>query len=379
MDFSEFKAGEFEQIGGIKCFVPSKINHEWTWNDSHINLLLSKAGYYLGELNAMTRYLPNARLFSSMSMFKEAVESNAIEGTKSELKEVLENREKKEGQFNDVTNYVEAAELAVSKLETEKLSEHLLCDIHNVIVGKSEEERKIPSKYKETQNWIGGSTKYDARFIPAPPGEVSGAMKDLFEFLGDQSDVPDLIKIGIGHYQFETIHPFDDGNGRLGRLLIPMYLLDKKILSYPLFVSHFFSEQRRDYYDNLDRVRDKNEIAHWIKFFLLAIKSSAKRTIDLILKVNELQKVSESTVKKIYGVKSGNADELLKLIFRKPIITSKQITEELGITSATTNSLLKNFTQLKILEETTGHKRNRQFIFNKYFKVLLEKEVKEEY
>lgn len=378
MNFSEFKAGKYERKDDIECFIPSKINENWTWDDGHINLLLSKAGYYLGQLNAMTRYLPNAKLFYSMAMFKEAVESNEIEGTKSELKEVIVNKEKNEGLFSDVMNYVEAAELATKLESGGGLSEKLLCEIHGVIVGKNDLERKTPSTYKEKQNWIGGSTKYDARFIPAPPDEVVNAMKDLFEFLNGSNDVPDLVKIGIGHYQFETIHPFNDGNGRLGRLLIPMYLIDKKILSYPLFISHFFSEQRRDYYDNLDRVRSKDEITHWIKFFLLAIKSSAKKAIQLITDVNELQKTCEADVKKVYGAKSTNAEELLKLIFREPIINSKQIVKELGITSATTNSILANFVELGILDEMTGQKRNRQFIFNKYFKVLLEKEASEE-
>jgi Fic family protein len=302
MDFSKYKSGEKVSVDGVNCHVPSEINHDWSWDDGSINLLLSKAGYYLGELNAMMRYLPNAELFYSMSIHKEAIKSNEIEGTKTELEEILEGDEDEVIKFVDVLNYVEAAEFTFQRLGEEKLTEDFLLKVHEIMIRQDKNGVKSRGKYKQVQNWIGGSTKHDARFVPAPPKKVKKAMEDLFDFLNNETyDVPDLIKIGIAHYQFETIHPFDDGNGRVGRLLIPMYLLDKKILKYPLFISHFFAEQRRDYYDNLDRVRSSNDLTHWIKFFLVAIKSSAKRTINIINELDNYKKECESIVKEIYG------------------------------------------------------------------------------
>jgi len=367
MDFDEYKAGEYAMTDGAKCLVPSHINHVWTWKDPQLNLLLSKAGYYLGVLNTMYKYLPNADLFTHGSIFKEAVKSNEIEGTKTELEEVLGAENVNDPAFVQILNYADAAPTAFDLLKTERLSESLLLKVHAGIMGFKEKK----SKYKTSQNWIGGSTKYDARFNPAPPHEVDTAMQDLIAFLlNDDLDVPDLVKIAIAHYQLETIHPFDDGNGRIGRLLIPMYLIDKGILSHPLFVSRFFSDQRRDYYDNLDRVRTKNDMNHWVKFFLVAIKTSAQNTIDVINKVNALKVECEKKVKEIYGGKTVKAFKFLHLLFKNPVVNSKRIHAEMKISTATASSLMVNFENAGILNKMTGNKRNRTFIFRDYMNIL---------
>lgn len=370
MDFKEYKSGEYFIVDNVKCLVPSKINIDWTWQDTTINLLLSKASYHLGVLNSMTKFLPDSMLFYSSAIFREAVKSNEIEGTMTELEDVMGGVD----DFNDpkteaVMNYVQAAHLAFKDIGKKNgLNEKLLLETHAKIIGKKKGQK---SKYKTVQNWIGGASKYDARFIPAPVKEVKSLMSDLFDFLNNESsEVPDLIKIAIAHYQFETIHPFDDGNGRVGRLLIPMYLLNKHILEYPLYVSTFLADQRSLYYNNLDLVRTNNDLNHWVKFFLVAIKESAKSTISIIEKVHDLMKESMDKIDELYESKANNAHELLRLIFARPRLKSKMVVEELKVTPATANSLLSNFVKVGILVEKTGNQRNREYIFKKYMNLL---------
>lgn len=370
MDFNEYKSGEYCIVDNAKCLVPSKIDIEWEWQDTTINLLLSKASYHLGVLNTMTKFLPDSMLFYSSAIYREAVKSNEIEGTMTELEDVMGGVD----DFDDpnteaVMNYVQAAHLAFKEIGNKKgLTEKLLLETHSKIIGKKNGQK---SKYKTVQNWIGGTSKYDARFIPAPVKEVKNLMTDLFEFLNnDSSDVPDLIKIAIAHYQFETIHPFDDGNGRVGRLLIPMYLLNKQILDYPLYVSTFLADKRSLYYNNLDLVRTNNDLTHWVKFFLVAVKESAKSTIGIIEKVHDLMEECRKKVDDLYGGKANNAHDLVRLIFARPRLKAKMIVEELKVTPATANSLLTNFVNIGILAERTGNLRNREYIFRKYMNLL---------
>lgn len=369
MDFNTYHSGEHVVVDKAKCLVPSLIDVDWSWNDTQINLLLSKASYYLGVLNTMHRYLPNTGFFITGTILREAIKSNEIEGTKTELESVLGSDSIEDTSNEEVKNYVRAAHHVLDKVnDGEVLTEKMLLETHAIMMGTES------SVYKAVQNWIGGSTKYDARFIPAPPEEVDRLMKDLFDFLNNEvSDVPDLVKVAIAHYQFETIHPFDDGNGRLGRLLVPMYLIQKKVLNYPLFVSTFLAEQRKNYYENLDMVRTANDMNHWVKFFLVAIKESAKSTIAIVEKVHDLMKRYHDIVDEMYGAKGGNAIELLKYIFYNPIVSAKEVVDDIDVSSATANSLLQNFEKADILEEVTGNKRNRVYAFKAYLDLITDK------
>ncbi len=371
MNFKNYISGELVNTDNVNCLVPSKINVEWSWEDTQINLLLSKASYHLGVLNALQDYIPDLRRFVSGAIYREAQMSNEIEGTRTELEKVLSIEERYDPNSEDVLNSFKAATFAFEKIEKSKgFNENLLLETHAIIIGLGYEKR---SKYKSVQNWIGGATKYDARFIPAPVKEVKPLMKDLIEFLNNENtNVPDLIKIAIAHYQFETIHPFNDGNGRLGRLLIPMYLLHKKILDYPLFVSTFLSGQRRIYYENLDRVRTDNDLNHWVKFFLVALKESAKSTIENIHKVHNLMMECVEIVDKVYKGKASNALELIRYVFTHPVLNSKMIVDDLKVSPATANSLLQNFVNYGILIEKTGNQRNREYVFKKYMNLLMD-------
>ena len=370
MDFSEYNSGKYEVVDKVKCLTPSTINVEWSWNDTQINYLLSKASYYLGVLNTIKDFLPSANFFVSGTIMQEAIKSNEIEGTRTELEEVLDSDEHSNPKTDEVRNYMEAAHKAFVTLldgKSKGLTEELLLSTHAEMLGIKK------TKYKTVQNWIGGSSKYDARFTPAPPKEVKRLMKDLFDFLNnDTNDVPDLVKIAIAHYQLETIHPFDDGNGRIGRILIPMYLIHTKMIDFPLFVSSFLADERRNYYDNLDRVRTDNDLNHWVKFFLNAIKESAKKTIKTIEGVHRLMEHGADIIKETYGAKNANAFELLHLIFRLPKIRSKTVVKELGVSAATANSLLKNFEEAGILVEKTGNQRNKVYWFKGYIELITE-------
>lgn len=377
MHFKEYKSSK-KAFARTEPFTPSKINNIWEWDDRYINLLLSKASYYLGQLDAMTKYLPNAKLVYSMGVINEAMKSNEIEGTNTELIDIIDDSDEsneKWQQIKQISNYINAAHLALDKITQHKFDEKFILETHYDVLGGKESKSGNPGKYKVSQNWIGGATKYDARFTPCSPKDVPSLMKDLIEFINnDKNEIPDLVKIGIIHYQFETIHPFEDGNGRIGRLMIPLYLINKGILEYPLFVSHFFAKERRNYYDNLNVVRWDSDLNQWIRFFLVAIKTSAQRTIKVIERVMSLKTDMEALVVEKFKGNSAHALELLNISFKTPLLTASKVGDLLGVSSATANSLLRKFEDLDILAETTGQKRNRKYQFQQYFKVLLENE-----
>ena len=290
-----FISGKKINQGYHKSFQPNFINRNWLIDDMEILSLLSKADRFLGRLDTFSHYV-NVDLFISMHIVKEATQSSKIEGTQTNMEEAFLDKEEisldKRDDWEEVQNYIYSLKTAVEDLEKLPISSRLIKKTHKTLLSGVRGEHKLPGEYRRSQNWIGGATLNDAVFIPPAHNTVEELMADLEKFANDDFNyLPDLIKIAIIHYQFETIHPFLDGNGRIGRLLIPVYLVSKEILKSPiLYLSNFFEQHRSLYYDNLMRVRTQNDIKQWLKFFLTGVIETARigvETFDAILRLQK--------------------------------------------------------------------------------------------
>ncbi|MCO6473189.1 MAG: Fic family protein [Melioribacteraceae bacterium] len=376
MDIAEFKSGQLIQQYQYKSFSPSKINNEWTWRDPKINTLLAEANIKLGEINAFSLYVPNIDFFISMHVIKEATTSSRIEGTKTNIDEALlsidEIDPEKRDDWHEVQNYIHSLNYSIAKLKELPVSTRLLKEAHKILLSGVRGETKQPGQYRTSQNWIGGATLKDAVFIPPHHSEVSDLMNDLENFIHNETiDVPHLIRIAIIHYQFETIHPFLDGNGRLGRLLITLYLVSAGLLDKPtLYLSDFFEKKKSLYYDNLTFVRTSDNLAQWIKFFLVAVIETSDKGIQTFKEILRLKDEIEGKKLLSLGNRIQNGKTIVSHLYRKPIINVKEVEKILDVTTKPANRIIQDFVEMGILEEITGYKRNRLFLFKDYYKLF---------
>jgi len=372
MDIKDFKAGSYRKGYEYHYFLPEKINHSFFWTNEAINELLEKASLKLGELNSFSRFVPDTDMFIIMHIFKEAVVSSRIEGTQTNIEEALiEEKEiepERRDDWKEVNNYVNAMNAAIEELETLPLSNRLIKNIHKILLSSGRGERKNPGEFRQSQNWIGGASLADAVFIPPAHTELPDLMSDLEFFLhNSEIKVPHLVKIAIAHYQFETIHPFLDGNGRIGRLLITLYLVSSGILAKPLlYLSEFFEKNKTLYYDNLTLVRTKNDLGQWIRFFLTGVIQTAENSVTTLKKITDLKASIEKERILLMGKRSKQGIEFLHRLFKKPVVTIKDVQAMTGLSPKAANDLVKAFVEQKILVETTGYQRNRVFVFDEY-------------
>jgi len=376
MNIKDYISGVYKRLSNYSCFLPSKINLEWTWENPEINTLLADANKNLGELNAYSLYIPDTDMFISMHKVKEATTSNKIEGTKTEITDAIlredEVSPEKRNDWREVQNYIIAMNNSINELNKLPLSNRLLKQAHYQLMQGVRGTHKSPGEFRKSQNWIGGATLKDAVFIPPNHDEVNDLMSDLEKFLNNKKiNVPQLIKIAIAHYQFETIHPFLDGNGRLGRMLITLYLVSEKVLDKPiLYLSDFFERNRMLYYDNLNFARSSNKLEQWIKFFLVGIIETSEKGIYTFKKILELKEDINSKKLITLGKRLPRANILMKYLYSKPVISSKEVTNLLGISLKSSLELINKFVKLGILKEVTGYKRNRLFTFDEYLKLF---------
>ncbi len=312
-----------------------------------------------------------------MHVVKEANTSSRIEGTRTEMDDIVVDEEyvaeEKRNDWREVRNYIAAMHQAIEELQTLPLSNRLLRDTHARLLAGVRGERKTPGEFRRSQNWIGGTSLSDAAFIPPHQGELPELLSDLEKFWHNEAvNVPHLIRIAISHYQFETIHPFLDGNGRIGRLLITLYLLNKNLISKPaLYLSSHFALHKGQYYNALTVVRDSNDMGHWVRFFLVAVRDTAKKGVATLQNIMQLREDVNLRIQRL-GLRMHNGARLLEEAYSRPILTVPTISGLLHVTQATANNLVTKFVELGILHEVTGFKRNRQFIFRDYYNLFID-------
>lgn len=369
-----FKAGTYQKQGSYKSFEPNHINRSWQIADMEVIQLLSKADRQLGRLDMYSEYV-NIDLFIRMHIAKEATQSSKIEGTQTNMEEAFLSKEEisqeKRDDWEEVQNYISAMNEAVHLLHKLPFSSRLIKQTHKILLQGVRGNHKLPGEFRSSQNWIGGATLSDAVFIPPMHNSIGDLMSDIEKFANDElNPLPDLLKIAIIHYQFETVHPFLDGNGRVGRLLITLYLVSKGILKQPiLYLSDFFEQNRMLYYDNLTRVRTHNDINQWLKFFLTGVIETAKKGVTTFNGIMQLQKILDAKIKSL-GSRSGDARKVIDYLYTQPIIEVDKVEELIQKSNVTAYKLIASLEELDILKEISGAQRNKLYVFKDYLNLF---------
>jgi len=376
MNISEYISGKYEQQYEYKSFLPEGINHAWHLDEPELVTLLDDANRLLGELNAFSQLVPDVDFFIKMHIAKEATTSSRIEGTRTNMEEALVDVQdidpERRDDWEEVQNYIKAVSFSIERLQTLPLSTRLLRETHKVLMQGVRGEQKLPGEFRKSQNWLGPSLK-NAVFVPPHHEHLADLMSDLENFIhNDEIHVPHLIRVGILHYQFETIHPFLDGNGRLGRLLIALYLANFNLLHKPaLYLSDFFERNRLDYYDHLTVARAKNDMIAWLRFFLFGVQETAERSIGVFKSILELkEKIEREIMPQFHARRQANAQTLMRFLYQSPVVNVKGVKSLLDVQTNTASSLIGDFEKYEILVEKTGYKRNRTFVFSEYVQLF---------
>jgi Fic family protein len=372
---SSARAGNYiRQSSGYRAFIPAPLPPQINM-DIELQELLSKADRALGRLDGSIQTLPNPDLFVFMYMRKEAVLSSQIEGTQASINDLIKaeaeifDNTSRRSDVSEVINYVAAMNYGLNRLKDLPLSRRMILEIHERLLRNVRGNKMNPGEIRRSQNWIGpsGCTLMDATFVPPPYGVADEAFGDLERFLHDESPMPPLIRIGIAHAQFETIHPFLDGNGRIGRLLITFFLCTEQILQKPvLYISYFLKRHRDEYYGSLQSVRENGDWESWLKFFLRGVTEVAHQATDTARKIVALRENHRELIAEKFGNHAGKAVRLLERLYERPTVTVNDVTRLLSISFPNANALVDKFVQQAILNELTGNARNRVFFYTPY-------------
>jgi Fic family protein len=372
---NSYKSGTWIKRDGYRSFEPSLINRPWRIDEPRVLEALSRADRQLGRLDMFSEYVPNLDLFVQMHVTKEATQSSKIEDTHTEIEEAILPEEEvaveRRDDWREVNNYIRAMHEAVDGLKRLPFSNRLLCDAHAVLMEGVRGDKKTPGEFRRSQNWIGGSNPGNARFVPPVHENVPELMGDLELFAHNpELHLPPLIKAGIMHYQFETIHPYLDGNGRIGRLMIPLFLLSQGILKQPvLYLSDYLERHRDEYYDRLSRTRSENDLYGWLHFFLDGITETAKHGVETF---DRILKFQDHWEKEIHSWKpQGTAGLVLfRHLFTHTWVNAQQVAEAAAVSLPTAYKLIERFLENKLLREITGAKRDRIFLFEPYLQLF---------
>ncbi len=377
MKLEEYKSGEYVKMNDYKAFIPSKINYNWGWDDTKLDKLLAEANRQIGELNAYSLLIPNVDLYIKMHVKIEANKSSRIEGTRTTVEEdlldVTDINPEKRDDWEEVQNYVKATNYGVERIKNGfPVCTRLIRELHKILMQGVRGEHKTPGEFRTSQNWIGGSMPSNAVYVPPPHTEIAECLTDFEKFINNEEiDTPDLIKIAILHYQFESIHPFLDGNGRIGRLLILLYIQSKGMLDKScLYISDYIERNKDTYYDMLTRVRTHNDMIAWIKFFLEAVIETSKTAKEKFRNVVELTMEMDKIIIDL-PIKAENAKKVIDVLYNEPIINRKKLMEITNIRPSTLKDTVNVLLENNIIVETTGYSRNQVFAFQKYIDLFL--------
>jgi Fic family protein len=372
MDISEFHAGRYEQRLEYKSFLPEMICHEWIVSDPELTDLLGRADRALGALDAFAQLVPNIDFFIKMHVAKEATQSSRIEGTQTNIedafKEAADLKPEERNDWEEVHNYILAINYAIRELENLPLSNRLLKQTHEILLQGVRGKQKQPGEFRLSQNWIGVSLK-NAAFVPPHHEHVPELMSDMERLLHAESlFAHPLLRIAIAHYQFETIHPFLDGNGRLGRLMISLYLASEGLLKKPaLYLSDYFERNKTAYIDHLMAVRQGNRLREWLVFFLYGVEETAKNSAAVFRAILEMKRrIEESVLAQFSARRSVSAHSLMRHLYEQPVTDVKRAAQITGATINTVSALIKDLVSHGVLVEVTGQRRNRFFVFQEY-------------
>ncbi len=361
-----------------KSFKPALIYYDWTIDVPEIQLLLSDADRALGTLNAFAQLVPDVDFFIKMHITKEATTSSRIEGTQTNMEDVLINQDDinpgKKDDREEVINYINAINFSIEKRNELGVVNRLIRDTHRVLMQGVRGQNKSPGDFRTSQNWIGASLR-DATFIPPHHNEIENLMSDFEKFLhADEIHTPHLIRIAILHYQFETIHPFLDGNGRMGRLLITLYLVDKGLMIKPaLYLSDFFEHNRSLYYDNLHRVRTHNDMTQWLKFFLVGVLETAESSKQTFKSILLLKNKMEKEILPQFGSRQKKAIEVINYLYSQPVTTVNILTKELGLNYGVANRIVNELQENGVLKNIGAGSKERLFLFEEYVRLFVKK------
>ncbi len=375
-------AGTYNDNGQYKTFQPRLLADDIELSDKEIAVLHGDAMRYLGELNAYSQLVPNIDYFIRMHIAKEATTSSKIEGTNTNLADLLQDDEDSRSELNteqrddleEVQNYIKAINQAIESLHTLPLANRLICETHRVLLSGVRGFTRAPGEVRRTQNWIGGGGDIkSAVFVPPSPETLPDLLANLESYWHNTATTPSLIKSALIHYQFETIHPFLDGNGRMGRLMIGLQLIDAQILAKPaLYISDYFERHRADYYDALERVRHTGDYNHWVRFFLGAVvdvAQDAKNTLQAIVSLDReyTERIGQSPLSR---TRQNNARELLTMLYGQPIVSIRQVEDMTGHSFQTSSDLVKKLEEMGILREITHAGKNRRYVLTEYFNLF---------
>jgi Fic family protein len=373
---SSFISGEYISQYQYKSFQPNPIYFDWLLDSPEVIELLSDADRSLGSLNAYAQLVPDVDFFIQMHITKEATTSSRIEGTQTNMEEVLVKVEdiqpEKKDDWEEVHNYIKAINYSIDRLKELPICNRLIRDTHKVLMQGVRGQHKLPGEYRRSQNWI-GATLRDATYVPPHHSQIEELMQDFETFMHSEDiHTPPLIRMGMLHYQFETIHPFLDGNGRMGRLLMTLYLVNKGLMLKPaLYLSDFFEHHRSYYYDNLHRVRTHHDMNQWLKFFLVGIIETSKSSIQTFREILALKQKIEQNILPQFKSRQKVALEVINGLYKAPIITVKNLMQSESMNYSTANRMIADLVKMDILRELKApSNRTRLFMFSEYVKIF---------
>ncbi len=371
----DFVSGTYGTGYEYRYFIPSPVNLDWAWESKRITMALDSAGAALAALDASSRFVPDMNLFIQMHVFREASSSSRIEGTHTEIQEAVLPEEaiaaERRDDWREVNNYVLAMTDSIRQLETLPLSMRLLRGAHETLLRGVRGKDKMPGEIRRSQNWVGGYSIRTARYVPPSAECLPGLLADLEKFWhNDEIMVPDLIRCAISHYQFETIHPFLDGNGRIGRLLIPFYLISKGRLRYPsLYISSYLESHREEYYEGLSRARSENALGEWILFFLRAVEQTSLRGYETFQRIFSLRdEIGRYCMGR--GAKGARLQAVFNHLYSRPCTTVNEIAGATGLDYQAVNSAVKLLLRDGHLLLSNDRRRNRIFTFGRYLEIF---------